>query len=168
MRALTENTPFQLLVCAVLFLFLGSVQAEQGQQFTLSMSAQKEVVTLNPDGSKKIEYVAADSVIPGDILLYTISYKNSSADAVEDVVISNPLPEHMTYVTESAAGDNSKIQFSVDGGINYDDAANLTITQADGTIRPAVSSDYTHIRWSFEQSIPASSNGSVSYRAKLN
>ncbi len=162
-----KHPSFTRLLYLISALFLVSITQAHAEQLTLSITAQKEVITLNEDGSKKIEYIAADSVIPGDILLYTISYQNHANDDAESVVISNPIPDHMTYVGSSAQGKNCDITFSIDGGSHYDSAENLLVTLPDDATRPAVPSDYTHIRWSLQQNIPANSDGAVSYRARL-
>ncbi len=42
------------------------------------------------------------SAEPGGILTYTITYKNTGDGAAASVVVSNPIPEHTTYVDGSA------------------------------------------------------------------
>jgi uncharacterized repeat protein (TIGR01451 family) len=111
--------------------------------------------------------VPAAKVVPGEVVIYTINYTNNGAEEAENFVITNPVPEHMVYLSSSAEGENSEITFSVDGGNSYDTAENLTITDAKGNQKAAKVSDYTHIRWVMHDPITPKQTGQVNFKAQL-
>lgn len=131
--------------------------------------AEVEVEVVNDKGEKEIKRVrAADAeVMPGDIVIFTNTFINDEKKAAEEVVLTNPIPEHMIYVDFSAEGKGSKIEFSVDGGKRYAASADLKVKDENGKLRRAKGSDYTHIRWTIEKPVTPGSRGIVGFRAKL-
>ena len=148
----------------------GQVFAVEKGQIELKSVAEVEETVTNEKGEKEIKRVAAKdaTVIPGDIVIFTTTYKNIGDKDADDVVIDNPVPQHMTYVDFSAEGEGASITFSIDDGKSYDFVGNLKVKNVDGTERKAVAKDYTHIRWTLEKSINPGGKGSVVFRAKLN
>jgi len=59
------------------------------------------------------------------------------------------------------------VSMSADGGSRYDAPRSLTVTDAKGQTRPAKASDFTHVRWTFQNSLEPGAEGSVSFRAQL-
>ena len=49
------------------------------------------------------ELVAPEGVVPGDTLVFTTSYRNEGAAAVNDFVIVNPVPSDLVLTDEAAA-----------------------------------------------------------------
>jgi uncharacterized repeat protein (TIGR01451 family) len=133
----------------------------------LKAVAEMEVEVINDDGQKEIQRVPAQKVVPGDVVIYTIYYTNNGAEAAENFVITNPVPEHMVYLASSAEGENSEITYSVDRGNSYDLPGNLTITDSRGKQTAAKVSDYTHIRWSINEPVAPDETGFVNFRAQL-
>ena len=119
------------------------------------------------DGSTEMVKSDADSVVPGDEVLYTIEYRNVGTDAAEAVVISNPIPANMTYVDESASGVGTVIEFSIDDGATYGDKDTLKVVDSEGNERNAKPTDYTNVRWTVESALAPSATSSVEYRALL-
>ena len=99
-------------------------------------------------------------------MIYTVQYTNSGDDPASDVVITNPVPEHMTCMGIEEI-ELARITVSVDGGETFDLPENLTVVEADGTERPAETADVTHIRWSFTEPLPPGAAGAVAFRAVL-
>lgn len=120
--------------------------------------------TVNGVQSKKLEPLAR--ALPGDEVTYVLNYHNTGDKPADNVVLNNPIPEHMTYVTDSATGDNAQVSVSVDGGINFGALEKLRVKTGNGT-RPATAADVTNVRWKFTTSIKPGASGSVSYRAVL-
>jgi uncharacterized repeat protein (TIGR01451 family) len=151
-----------------LLLLPTAVRAQQ-QSIELKSVAEVEVVTTNAQGSKEVNRIDASKskVVPGDIVIFTTTYTNVGKKPAEQVVITNPVPEHMNYVDLSAEGKGTKIDFSVDKGKNYGDPDKLTLTDAQGMKRKAGPADYTDIRWTLIKPLPTGGTGSVSFRAKL-
>ncbi len=134
---------------------------------SLTMTAQEEIVRVNAEGEKVIEYIEAESVIPNDILLYTITYENVGQETAENLVINNPIPADMKYLADSAAGEDTIIRFSIDNGNSFDFPGNLFITLDDGSKRQALAGEYTNIQWRLDKSLPVKASGKVTYRAQL-
>jgi uncharacterized repeat protein (TIGR01451 family) len=133
----------------------------------LKTTAQQEVRVVDASGREVTKLVTASKVVPGDEVIYTITARNLSDQAVESVVIDDPIPEHMTYVMGSAVGEGTVITFSIDGGESFDRSENLVLTDASGTSRAAEARDYTTIRWILNTALAPAATRSVSFRAKL-
>ena len=59
------------------------------------------------------------------------------------------------------------IEFSVDGGVSYAAAEDLTVDK-DGQSRAATAEDYTHIRFVMQDDLAAGAQGIARFRAQLN
>lgn len=128
---------------------------------------EKRVVVENRDGEKVERFVPAASVVPGEIVAYTIEAKNVSDQIAERVVITDPIPEHLVYQDGSASGVGAELQFSIDGGKQFADADALEIEGPDGSTRKAEPEDYTHIRWVFAQPLAPEERATVRFLARL-
>jgi len=102
-------------------------------------------------------------VLPGDVLRYTISFENTSTQdvAAGSVVITNPLPADTVYVEGSAAGERTRVTFSVDGE-NFADPEALVVGEG-AAVRAADASDYRAIRWTYEPLLAAGESSEVSF-----
>jgi uncharacterized repeat protein (TIGR01451 family) len=127
---------------------------------------QKEQVIVGDNDEEKVQLVDAKAVIPGDEVIYTVTFRNISDDAAENVVITNPIAADLEYVDGSAFGPGSEIVFSVDGGTVFAAASELFVSEG-GVVRPAEARDFTHIRWQMQYEIPAGSQGVARFRARL-
>lgn len=158
-----------------------TVMAAEQAHIQLSMKAEKEIVTVDDNGkkiTKRINVAVIDNqddgatkqieaaVTPGDEVIYTIHYINTSRDNATKVVISNPIPAHMVYENGSAQGEDSTIEFSVDGQ-HFADPESLQVTTPDGITRKAQPEDYRNVRWTLTKPLAAGKEGEVSYRAIL-
>lgn len=163
-----KRTLFFTALLAILVLTLSSISfaADKGS-IELKAVVEKEIQVVNEKGEKVLKRVPAEKVIPGEEVIYTIVYENIGAEPAGGIVITNPIPEHMIYTHGSAIGIGTDITFSIDGGISWDKPENLKIKEADGTIRLAKTSEYTHIRWKLGKKLIAGGKGDVNYRAKL-
>jgi uncharacterized repeat protein (TIGR01451 family) len=155
------------IVLALVLAQAGAAWADQDGSIQLRTIAEVEVQILNEDGDVEIKRVEAAKVIPGDEVIYTIQYTNLGEQPAEDVVITDAIPEHMTYQAGSASGESTVIRFSVDGGKTYRAAGDLTVMGSDGQSRPATAADYTHIEWALQGPLAPTAEGSVSFRALL-
>jgi uncharacterized repeat protein (TIGR01451 family) len=158
-------------VIATLWIVAGSTLAlaadsPQGK-LEIQTIAEKEIRIEKRNGKVELVRVPAGKVVPGDDVLYTVRVTNISKEPVADVVVTDPVPEHMSYRDGTATGTNTEITFSVDGGTTYAVPGKLEVTEADGTLRPAMASDYTHIRWKLVDQLHPGPSRLVRFRAKL-
>ncbi len=159
----------QQIGISMLFIsFAASSLAQEPAQGHLLVKTvvQKEEVIVDANGEEKVELVDAKTVIPGDEVIYTVTFENISDTAAENVVITNPIAADLEYVDGSAFGPGSEIVFSVDGGNIFAAASELSVSE-DGVVRAAEAKDFTHIRWQMQNEIPAGSQGVARFRAKL-
>jgi uncharacterized repeat protein (TIGR01451 family) len=124
----------------------------------------QEVVDAN--GVKTTKLVPADKVVPGVEVTWTVTATNTCKQPSEKLTINNPVPAHMTYVGNSAAGPGSDITFSVDGK-TFANAGQLTV-QDNGATRAARNDEFRHIRWSFKDSLQPGATAMARFRAVLN
>ena len=129
-------------------------------------TVQKQETFVNEAGEAEQRLVPADVVVPGERVIYTITFTNISDESAEKVVITNPIAEGLVYVDGSAFGPGTDITFSVDDGENYAAAGDLTVTE-NGESRPAEAKDFTHIRWVMRSELAAGAQGTARFAAIL-
>ena len=132
----------------------------------LKSVAEVEEVTIDAKGEKTTKLVAAGKVVPGVEVIWSITANNTCKQPSENVTINNPVPEHMTYVANSAVGPGSDITVSVDGKA-FAAASELTV-QENGATRKARADEIRHIRWVFKNSLAPGAQGVARFRAVLN
>jgi len=148
------------------FSLMSSASAQETGHLNVRTVVQKEEVTIDDDGNRRTRLVDAAQVVPGDEVVYTVSFSNISDEPAENIVITNPLPAELSYIDGSAFGPGANVQFSVDGGVTFADAADLEVSEA-GVTRPAMPDDFTHIRWVIESQIAPGAQGIAQFRARL-
>lgn len=138
-------------------------------QIKIDVVAEKEQTVLE-NGDEVVERVPAETILPGETLIFTVHYENSGSDEARSVVVTNPIPAGTAYVPESADGKSSEVAFSVDDGKSYADPAKLSVEAKDSngklTKRPASAEEYTHVRWVISE-IPAGGHGELAFRARV-
>lgn len=117
-------------------------------------------------GKKATRLVALGKVVPGNEVVYTITVKNVCDKPASNVVINNPVPEHMSYVMNTAMGVGTDITYSLDGK-SFAKLDQLSIKNADGTRAPRMD-EIKSIRWVYSTAINAGQSGFVRFRATLN
>ncbi|MDH3645311.1 MAG: hypothetical protein OER80_00925 [Gammaproteobacteria bacterium] len=149
-----------------MIIFLPALTFAEGA-VQLQTSAQKEEVVLNEKGETESRLVPVTTVVPGDQVIYTITFSNKGDTEAEAVTITDPVPEQMRYVDGSAFGGGTDILFSVDGGKSFGAPDTLIVVDAVGGERPARAEDYTHIRWTMRSPLPPGKQGHARFKAEL-
>jgi uncharacterized repeat protein (TIGR01451 family) len=116
------------------------------------------------NGQKVTRLVAIDKAVPGDQIVWTITATNVCKTPTDNVVIANPVPEHMTYVANSAMGTGAEITYSLDGK-EFKSPAELQMRAADGTTRAVRTDEYRAIRWTYKNAFAPGATAFVRYRA---
>ena len=134
----------------------------------LEHTIQKVVHKAGAGGVAETTFVAADRAIPGDELVYTITFTNNGTKAVDagSVVITNPIPVELEYLPGTAFGAGTTIVFSTDGGKTFAEPAKLTAV-VDGASVTAPVTAYTTIRWTFGPALAPGASSTVSFHARL-
>jgi uncharacterized repeat protein (TIGR01451 family) len=154
------------LVLSLLLLapWSAAAAAEGGKGIEIRTVAEVETKV---DGTDQVKREPAKKVPPGVAVIYTISAANTGAKPASDVVVTDPIPEHMDYVDGSATSEGARLSFSVDGGKTFAAKDKLQVRGKDGGTRAALSTDYTHIRWQFEKPLAPGESRAVEFRARV-
>jgi uncharacterized repeat protein (TIGR01451 family) len=146
----------------------GGAHAQTAERGCIELKTVAEVQETYVDerGNSATRLVPAGRVVPGDEITWTIVASNVCATPAGDVAITNPVPEHMRYVGNSAFGPGAQIEFSLDGAA-FAAADALTVAEADGSSRPARAEDYSHIRWVLPRAMGPQESLMVRYRATV-
>jgi uncharacterized repeat protein (TIGR01451 family) len=157
------------VLMAALMMTPALVTAQQGGGVELISRAEVEVMQKNEKGVDIPKRVNVDkaNVVPGDTVIYTITYTNNGEKPATNVAINNPVPENMLYVDKSAEGTGTRIVFSVDNGKSYSPLASLKVRNKAGKERPARPDDITNLKWTLEKPLEPGGKGTVSYKAKV-
>lgn len=155
---------FLMMVFSILLVTAAGAQ-DQGH-LDVQTSVQKQEVVVNDAGESETRLVPAKVVVPGESVIYTITFKNVSAEPADNVVITNPIAEDLMYVDGSAFGPGMDILFSVDGGATFAAANELTIVEED-EVRAAEAADFTHVRWVMRNDLPVGAQGLARFAAVL-
>jgi uncharacterized repeat protein (TIGR01451 family) len=159
-------SPLRGMFGALLSLFLTAVAAAQGSSSPIAIKTIAEVESRSIVGGREVaKLVAADRVVPGDRIIYTLEVRNTAATVVTAPTVTDPIPAHMRYVADSAVGPGAEVSYSVDGGLSFDRVENLKVQGPSGQLRPAVAADYTHIRWRLKNDLKGNSVAFLRFRA---
>jgi uncharacterized repeat protein (TIGR01451 family) len=165
---MTTNNRFTLYLTTVVALLLFPLAAFAQPKVTITIKAEKEI-TVTAGGKQIKKKIEATKSLPGEVIIYTLSYNNSGTEAARDVVISDPIPEGTSYVPGSAseAGD---LTFSIDHGKTFKKPTQLSyeVKNKSGKMekRVATAEEYTDVRWTIA-TVPAGGKGSVSFKVKV-
>jgi uncharacterized repeat protein (TIGR01451 family) len=110
---------------------------------TVNGDVKVEKTVTAADGKTRVELVDPETFLPGDRLVFGQNYANTSAQVVTNFSITNPLPEAVRLAPDA----DPALEVSVDGGKTWGRLAALSVTNSDGTTRPAIHADVTHVRW---------------------
>ena len=155
---------YKNVLLILLSVLAGAVHAQETLVVETAVAKEEQVTQLN--GEQTVRLVPAETVAPGEIVVYTIRFTNSGSEAADNVVITNPINSNLVYQSASTSLDSMQTSFSVDGGSSFAAAEDLTVVE-DGESRPAMAADYTHVRWTLAGSLAASASGEASFRAIL-
>ena len=143
-----------------LFALLAPAAASAADNVSLTSKVMVERVKPGPDGKAVTVREEPGVVTPGDKLVVLLNYRNKGAEPATGFTLTNPIPSAVAFT----GTDDKSASVSVDGGKTWGPLGSLKVVAADGTSRPAVAADVTHIRWSFSQPIAAGSGGELSFR----
>lgn len=159
-----KNTIAVILV--TIFLSVTAVAQEQNY-LDVNTIVQKEEVTVTDEGETETQLVPVKTITPGERVVYTTTFRNIGEESAENVVITNPISESLTYLDGTAFGPGTVIEFSVDGGATFADASELTVIENDVS-RPATGEDFTHVRWVMQNELAVGAQGTARFTAVLN
>jgi len=149
----------------------GAVAADPAKpELALTLTAQKEVTVKDGEGKAKVEWREVKEAKTGDIVKYTITYKNVGTVEARDGRVVDPVPKETAYVSGSAEGKDAEITFSLDGKtFQAPPLLKYKVRQADGTEAEytATPEMYSHIQWKLLKPVPPGGTGSVSFKVMV-
>jgi len=148
-------------------LAIGAALPAQASPISLQTVVHKEEVVLTPSGERETRLLPVTTAVPGDQVVYTLTFENEGQQPASGVTVVDPIPAQMRYVDGSAFGPGTEITFSVDGGESFSAADELSVQGANGALRAARAEDFTHIRWVFRGELPPGSKGFARFSAVL-
>ena len=114
-------------------------------------------VSFDAKGAEIVE--PATDTAPGTTMEYRLTFVNSGDESVSGLKVVDPIPENTTFVSDSASTDaKADFEVSIDGGRTFEPTPVTRVeTQRDGSQEEVVipPSQYTHLRWSVEESLDA-------------
>ena len=154
-------------------LFLSnSVFAQAPTATTVAVApAEVKAVTVELTQSKVIknakgveQLVPAPTVVPGDVIEYKVTYKNTSAKSVDGLVADLPIPEGLEYLPKSAKPGAALVKAATKNG-EYA-AEPLVRKLPDNKVEPVPYNEYRALRWNLGK-LPAGGVAAVTARAKV-
>jgi hypothetical protein len=133
--------------------------APQGVTLESKIYVAREVTDASGKKSNKLFDPDKAPVTPGEALVVMLEYRNGGARPAAGFVIDNPIPGAVSFT----GVEQPWATVSIDGGKSYGTLASLKVKGADGTMRPAIPSDVTHVRWKFAQPIAPGAGGRVMF-----
>jgi uncharacterized repeat protein (TIGR01451 family) len=131
----------------------------------LKTVVEKVVESIDENGKVVTALVPVDLAVPGDQVVYTMTFKNVGERGADDILITNPIPAALRYVDGTAFGPGTAIVYSADGGHNYGRPDEVLVPDSDGELHAATAEDYTHIRWMLTSTLDAGAQGFARFRA---
>jgi len=145
---------------AVLSVVLGGMSASAATPLELKSDVFVERQIVRNDGSNTVILEKPNLVTPGDNLVFVVRYKNVGASTAKNFVVTNPLPAAVAF---NGTTDGSEV-VSINGGKSWGTLGTLRVANVNGTTRPAVSTDVTHIKWNLNQPLTAGAEGKLIFR----
>lgn len=130
-----------------------SALAQEAQPVEIAGFVMAEKVTTDEAGNSTVELVEPKVVVPGDRLILGVRFTNAGSDPVENFVVTNPLPEAVTYASDA----DPALEVSVDGGVTWGQLASLEVVDADGNRSAAGPDDVNKVRWTLTAIAPGES-----------
>ena len=151
------------MIAAVLVATAAVASAAAGPlQVTSSILVESR--TAAADGTTRIALVKPSKVTPGDKVIFVLSYRNTGAQPLANVVLDNPLPRQIAY--RSANPGSPAPDVSVDGK-TFGSLESLRVRSLDGSTRAAGPNDVTSVRWRLASPLAAGSQGQFAFQAVL-
>ncbi len=144
---------------------------------SLSAYAQSNVVInsfafvekVKVDNGKEVKILEkATNVIPGETVIFKNVVENKNTTPAKDIVVNNQVPKEISFAGAFSSDDkNTQYEYSVDG-VTFNKSEKLMIKDKEtGNMRNARPEEYTHVRWIYNQSIPAQSKIEFNYKGVL-
>ncbi len=162
----TMMKKLQLLIIGIALLVPSWVQAEMklvGTRF--------DEIYVQGDGKKERNPInSLSEATAGQEVIYILTYKNEGKTAVKDVLMTDPIPKELEFISASIStlkGLSADLSVSVNGGKAYGELSHLTVLVTGGEPRAAEQKDVTHVRWLVKSAIVQDEEIFISFRTRM-
>lgn len=140
----------------------------QASPLQLTITAQKEV-RRGGEGVSEVDLISADRSGSGDVLRYSIGWRNTGTTPLAGAEIIDPVPAQTLFLDEVPVIRTAMLMFSDDGGRTYQapPLRREVKTASGATTIEVPPASYTHVKWFFPQVIPPGEAGTFSFRVKV-
>ncbi len=127
---------------------------------SLSIAIFREDHATAADGTTSIKLVPAVKAVPGDRLVYVLTYANIGSQPVNNLIVDYPMPQGVSY---RAPADGSVPPLVSSDGVHFE------LPGASGGSRPGLPGDnVTALRWQVGGEVAPGAQGEVSFKANFN
>ncbi|RNF85236.1 DUF11 domain-containing protein [Montanilutibacter psychrotolerans] len=143
------------LALALLLIVSGPMQAFAQARSTpsaptqgpLSVVLSQVKVIKDPEGRER--YAPVETVVPGDVIEYRATYRNSSATPMSGVEATLPVPKGTNYLPKSASAQGFTAEAATPDGRFAPEPLMRKVTGPDGKLRDETVpySEYRTLRW---------------------
>jgi uncharacterized repeat protein (TIGR01451 family) len=133
----------------------------QSEQVESELIAEIRQPFRTPQGGVTYRFIRATVVPQGEVVYYTVRVRNPTTVYARNVMVVQKIPENTAYVAGSAAGPAVEVSLSADGGQTFSPEGKSAARGTEDT----VSTQYTHIRWRFRNSIAPGATALARFRA---
>jgi uncharacterized repeat protein (TIGR01451 family) len=149
--------------------FSGAVLAQTpAQQVSISTTALQEVVVNDQNGHEQKNLKPVEKTAPGQEIVFKNEVSNNSNKPASNIVVTNPVPEHMYFVDAYSKDAGTDLSYSADGGKTFGKAGVIQIMDATThTSRAARPEEYTHVRWTLTHALAAGAKAEVGFKADV-
>ena len=132
MRIMDKRNALMVLPMMAGLFCVSVATAQTAGNLVLNAVAEVEIEQAGTDGGREVVRIPAQTVVPGDEVIYTLTYDNQGGEPADDIFITNPIPEHMEL--RHAASNPAWLEtvYSVDGGQVFGPLSELTVTDSAG------------------------------------
>jgi len=153
---------FALATLAASLLF-----ASQASALTAKQTVEKEITVTLEDGTTETQRVSADTVVPGEKVVYTIDFVNDSDQPATDLILAMPVPSDVRFLDGSADRSDAVVRYSTDGGTEFAAREALQLPAVGGGMRDATPEDITHIQWTIPGPVAVGAADKVAFTGRL-
>jgi uncharacterized repeat protein (TIGR01451 family) len=157
------------VLASSLLLLLFSQAAFAAPKLSIEIAAVKEIQAME-NGKSVLKKVPAKEGYPGDVLAYSIAYRNDGDTNAAGAQIIDPIPNATAYLPGSATAADVELSFSIDGGKSYSaEPVNYTVDDDKGAKvqKTATPEMYTHIKWKLLKPVIPGGTGNLEFKVKV-
>jgi hypothetical protein len=108
------------------------------------------------DGTTRIALVKADKIVPGDRVVFVLTYRNTGTQPIANLVLAY----------RAANPGSAAPELSVDGK-TFGPLSGLRVATAAGGTRAAGPDDVTSVRWRLASPVAAGAQGQLAFQAVI-